>query len=202
MVAGDAWGTLATPAEQPLSGDLTRSSFARLCDGAFLPLLPLEKSECRSPGAPSRISHTAFNASPPPRAPVGPLVLQRWAGWPRGTSASSADVRGGPPPNSIKSGMPGFNPADKQWDVRLCSNQGEGHSFDLMKESPKSLGVLATALRAWVGFELPDDEAGANRTVEFALDLHSRGASMEETCAWVRHFSSRWARTASNSRGA
>ena len=71
-----------------------------------------------------------------------------------------------------------------------------------MKESPESLGVLATALRTWVGFESPDDQATANRTVEFALDLHSRGPSIEETCTWARRFSSRWARTARISRGA
>ena len=88
------------------------------------------------------------------------------------------------------------------WDVRPCTNPLEGRIFTLMKGSSESLSVLATALRVWVGFELPDDEAMAHRTVEHAMDLHLRGASIEETCEWARSFSTRWARTASVSRGA
>jgi len=75
-----------------------------------------------------------------------------------------------------------------------------GVIFDLMEESCESLSVLTTALRAWVNFELPDDKATADRTVEFAM--HARGASIEETWQWARSFSTRWARAASISRGA
>lgn len=70
-----------------------------------------------------------------------------------------------------------------------------------MEVSSEGSGVLATALRVWVGFELPDDAATADRTVDLAMDLHARGASVEETCEWAHHFSTRWARTASSSRG-
>jgi len=88
------------------------------------------------------------------------------------------------------------------WDVRLCTNRREGRSFDFMDESSESLGVLAATLRTWVGFELPDDKAMADRTVELAMDLHARGASIEQTCEWARHFSTSWARTAWISKGA
>lgn len=81
-------------------------------------------------------------------------------------------------------------------DVRLCSNHREGLSFDLMKESPETSDVLATAWRAWLGSELPNDKAMANRIVEVTQGLC--GASIEETCA----FSSGRARTTSTSRGA
>lgn len=93
-----------------------------------------------------------------------------------------------------------FQPA--MWDVRLCPNRHGGRSFDLVDGSSESSDVLATALRAWVGFELPDDEEMTDRTVEHALDLHAPSASIEETCAWARHYSTRWARAASISRGA
>jgi len=88
------------------------------------------------------------------------------------------------------------------WDLRLCTHRRGGHTFDLMEESSERQGVLATALLAWVGFELPDDEAMAHRTVEHAMDLHLRGASIEETCESARSFSTRWARTALIPRGA
>jgi hypothetical protein len=71
-----------------------------------------------------------------------------------------------------------------------------------VKEPSKSQGVFATALRAWVGFELPGDEAMADRTVEFAMDHHGRDASIEQTCEWARHLSTRLARRASFPRGA
>ena len=62
--------------------------------------------------------------------------------------------------------------------------------------------MLAAGLRAWVGFELPDGEAMAERTVDHAMDLYLRGATIEETCEWARNCSFRWASTASISRGA
>lgn len=55
----------------------------------------------------------------------------------------------------------------------------------------QDLEVLDEAIRAWVGFDLDDDQAVDLATAR-ALDLYGLGASVQEACAYARSFVTRW----------
>jgi len=54
--------------------------------------------------------------------------------------------------------------------------------------------VLAEAVRAWVGGELPGDAEAAERAAAVARRAFAQGMSVSEACARARAFVGSWAR--------